>query len=128
MDEEQVPDNDEEKVSSLHEEKKESRVYCVLRFLDRPFIVALVSTVIFGVVVAKLGSCFQNENWKEQHKIAADSVKQEKLFDRRAEIFEKAIFLAKKREQNIWSFYSAKKESSEPLMWQCMEKAKNWVC
>lgn len=37
LDEEQVPGIDEEKVS-VHEEKKENRVYCVLRFLDRPFI------------------------------------------------------------------------------------------
>ena len=84
---------------------------------------ALVSTVVFGGVVAWLGSCFQHENWKEQNKITLDSVKQEKLLDKRTEIFKKTILLVKSREQNISNFKSAKEASNEKLMWQYREKA-----
>ena len=72
-----------------------------------PLVVAFFSTVIFGLIVAGLGSYFQHRNWKKQDEIARHKTQQEKLFDKRAEIAANVFYVIKKREINAWSMFGA---------------------
>ena len=72
-----------------------------------PLVVGLFSTVIFGLIVAGVGSWFQHKNWKKQEEIARQKTQQEKLFDKRTEIAAKVFYVIKKREINAWSMFGA---------------------
>ena len=86
--------------------KKETQ-HLFWRFLRHPLLVACVSTGVFGLVVALLGTAFQHSNWDKQDRISRERTQQEKLFDKRSELAAEIFYYMKKRETNAWSLYSA---------------------
>jgi len=92
------------------------------------FIPSVSSAIIIGIFAAGIGTLWQHSNWKKQQKISADAVLAKELFNKRAEIFRKAIFLTKAREQNIWSFRTAKMEGEKEKMDKYWEKDQQLVC
>lgn len=92
------------------------------------FIPSVSSAIIIGIVAAGIGSCWQHSNWKKQHKISADAVLAKETYNKRIEIFSKAVFVIKDREQNIWSYRAAKREKDEDRQWEYRGKEQQLVC
>jgi hypothetical protein len=85
----------------------------VLEFLNQPIIIAVVSSGVLAVLVAKIGAYFQHRNWKKQERMSRERVLQEKLFDKRAGVIKELFYLNKKREQNVWNLYHARGHADE---------------
>lgn len=67
-----------------------------------PLLVSIISVGVFGIVIALLGSYLQHENWKKQEDISRQKTRQEKLFDKRAEIVRGIFYWHKLQEQICW--------------------------
>lgn len=73
-----------------------------------PMCNTIVSAILYGLLIVSLGSCWQNRNWNKQHDTATQTAREEKVFDKRADIFKRSIYLTKMREQTIWNYRSFK--------------------
>ena len=61
----------------------------VRRFFENKLVVNFISVLIFGIVVAIVGSYLQHQNWIKQQEIAINKVRQEKIFEKRSQIISK---------------------------------------
>jgi len=78
-----------------------------------PLVIALFSTLIFGGIVAGLGSWFQHTNWVQEHMIATRTSIYEKIYDKRAEIVSDIFYYIVWREQNCWNIFSTLKRGED---------------
>lgn len=77
--------------------------------LRHPLFIASISTLLFGAVVAYLGSKFQHKNWKEQNTISHRMALEDKLFEKRADIIREMFFLLSENKQNAWALFHKSK-------------------